>query len=433
MSALPKLGWIVLQLAPAAAFFLLSLFSDWAREHLTVVLPLWLVAQLATILASNWPSLETWRAHRAARARLTNYSRAVLEEIVHLIPGIAEPIPRQEADKIAKLLKLGQRVLLVGEAGTGKTGILRELASRLPDRPVILLDARDFADCRSFEDMGRRLSLPAVDIVECVRRWARSRRAVLVLDQCDSIMHTDARNLLLDFVMNCSEESRLGIVLVARPHESKGMTELLKIKSDCLTCAVESQPLSTDEASAMLHRIGVKSPPAAVVELARNLLELSMIGDLVETEGLSSLGEIEGELGLWERYRTSLATRESATRAADETVINRAIDLATECLRHPRATCELSSPLTREDGRLVSRQVLVRDVNVGERYRFRHESFRNYLFAWDAAKRKQWSLADIKNAIGAGQAGVVSDWIVRLYAAMDESLAASFLAEMLND
>jgi len=430
MSALRVICWILLQVLPSVGFFM-ALYGDWVRKNLAIAIPVWLVVQVGAVLEANRGRVQKLLAHRSARRRLRTYSQAVVSQIVHLIPGIPEPIDRTEVDTIAKLLKLRQRVLLVGEAGTGKTGILWALASQLCDRPLILLDARDFADCKSFEDMGQRLALTGVGIVDCLRRWGRRRRAVLVLDQCDSVMHTAAGNLVLDFVMNCSAEPRLGLVFVTRPHESKGMVDLLKIKSDVLTREVKSQPLSANEATRLLECIGVTSPTPEVTELARNLLELSMIGDLVQTNGADSLEGIDGELGLWERYRLSLAGREGATRSPDAAIAERAIGLAAESLKHLRGTCQLTSPRTREDERLLSRQVLVKDV--GERYRFRHERFRDYLFAWDATKRKQWSLADIKDAIGAGQAGVVSDWVVRLYEEMDDGLAASFLAEMLND
>ncbi len=382
------------------------------------------VGGVLTIAREEWAATAGTRAQKFSWKALSRYSKRVLGSVDRTIKGLNGALARKETLQVITKLGMGERVILKGEGGTGKTGIVAELAERIGGkRPVFVLDARDVYGCDSFEDIARRLEIGDVGICETIRLWGHKKHAILMVDQCDSIWRSELRYPLLDMLKECAKEPRLGIVLVIRKHEGKGLENLESLGFS--TTVVEVQPLSESDTKELLARLGISEPSARLLAICENLLNLSMVADLVAERGTEATRDIDSEMGLWERYRLSL-DREEPGRELRQDVLARAVALAANCLKSDRFMCDVGLAPSREDERLLSRGIVV-ETGVGRMCRFRHEKFRDYLYAWDAVQRGL-SYGEVFADLGE-RTGVVAEWMLRLYGQVQSDAAASFFEQ----
>jgi hypothetical protein len=105
-------------------------------------------------------------------------------------------IPRKEAKiGLHELLESKQSILLVGEAGVGKSGVLIQILEGLKENGVLLLAFRvdRLEPVVSPNNLGQQLGLPASPAV-VLANIAQKRECVLLIDQLDAISLASGRS-----------------------------------------------------------------------------------------------------------------------------------------------------------------------------------------------------------------------------------------------
>jgi len=169
-----------------------SLLADFAQEHLRKTLD----------VTEIWQHLES---HKLYPRRLENDPRIVpavadlkarFKESIGLDLIDGELIHRDETDRLLANLKEHAVVILHGQPGQGKSGILYELVQKLKDDGVtyvpIRLDRNE--PKHTPQQFGSDLGLPESP-VHCLKALCVGRQGVLILDQLDAIRWTSRHSL----------------------------------------------------------------------------------------------------------------------------------------------------------------------------------------------------------------------------------------------
>ncbi len=104
-------------------------------------------------------------------------------------------IHRAETDRVIEMLQQGKHVILHGEAGVGKSGVLYELTTLLTQRGYTYLPVR--LDRKTPENtavhFGQILGLPASPVA-CLAAMVGQKPGILILDQLDALRWTSAHS-----------------------------------------------------------------------------------------------------------------------------------------------------------------------------------------------------------------------------------------------
>lgn len=346
-------------------------------------------------------------------------TRAYLDRDAVKMP-ILGTLQRPESDLLLGTLEGSGSAVLTGVGGAGKTGIVTALALRLQEagHPILYLPATEFARSLSTpKEVGDHLPMetPLVKALDYIGRIAES--CYLFIDQLDFVAGSDLSITLCNLAKIAAAMEGVYVVVVTRPYQARigrGFREL-----DFLP-KVEVRPLEPGQVCELLKSLGISSPSDDLLALADNILNLSLIAELVE-EGIG-LGHIDNEPQLWNRYLRSIEEREGVD------ALGVAITLATESLREGRrdlAILQLDHP-TRA---LISRRVIVQ-VN-GHMYRFRHERLQDYLYAWEATRTRK-TASEILADMDEGAAYGVIEWMSKIYQSEAPQYALRFVREGLH-
>jgi len=355
--------------------------------------------------------------------QFSRHTKKALDQIRLLVPGIPDSLHRDEVGRCEDQLQGNKSVTLTGEAGTGKSGIGKKLA--LPvieqDSVVLLLDARRVAHIRSEAELRQHFGLKG-PVCSAIGRIGRYRGCRFIVDQLDNVVESIAAKLLVELMVECHELEGVEVVAISRKRESHEGKLLQPLLSAGFT-EVTSYPLNENRAREVLQKMGIAEPTQELVDLGRNLLNLEIIGTIMEREPLFDFSFITDELDLWEHYRESLLEREG------EEVIAEAVRLARDGLSHPERMIELDYPCPQSQRRLISSGVVV--CQHGRVYRFFHEKLQDFLYAWDVTERCA-STSTVINEIGPHRARNVIVWMDKIYARQSSPFRKQFLREVLN-
>lgn len=142
-------------------------------------------------------------------------------------PILGELFHRKESDQAINHLQAGHSLLLLGSAGTGKSGCLHEIISNLKKEMIPYLGIRlDRAiQANTAEQYGQALGLPASP-VRCLHAISANNPCVIVLDQLDALRWTAAHSssaleVCKELIreadgLNQSRNGKISIVLVCR-------------------------------------------------------------------------------------------------------------------------------------------------------------------------------------------------------------------------
>jgi hypothetical protein len=332
-----------------------------------------------------------------------------------LIPGIPNSIERTQTGEVEELLEHGKPVLIVGEPGTGKSGIAMALCKPRgqPELPVLLLDAQRRGSVRDLPHLAELVDLRD-SVTSGIERLARRGGCRLIIDQLDSASADGAGRVFVDLARAVAAVPAAQVVVLSRRRESYERV-LLQPLLEAKFIEVECSELSDAEARTLLQRIGVDTPTQEMVELSRNLLNLSMIASIRDRHPSFALGSDFDERLLREAYVAAI--RDAEARLAHrptfgDAVIAEAYRLAKVGLKNHDRMFEIASPPTPEQRSLASWQVVVQDQ--GRTYRFMHERLQDYLYARDAVDRR-CTPDEVVDEIGSLRTRAVFPWMLRLY------------------
>lgn len=326
-----------------------------------------------------------------------------IENIYKEIEGIG-PIDRVETPRIQGRLEEMENVSVTGEGGIGKSGILAGIAEAW-NSSVLFIDASAHASIESETDLAEQIGRePTLDELQRpIRRISIIHPLLVVVDQLDDVGPT-AGKAYTDFIRTVAEYDNTAVAFACRTHDLDSRPEF-----DWLSSA---ETFSTERTVGFLDQSDVRgyigdltgsNPPDEVVRLGRKIEHLDVIAELA-TEDVD-FDNISGEVSLWEGYRKLLEHEEQLdddSRRGDR-VVRQAIEYAQTAIEDPAGGVNLfpiPADLAWEDRQLINRNVIEEAQHrPGERqYRFRHQGFPRYLYAWEAVQQNQ-SIQEVASQI----------------------------------
>lgn len=318
-------------------------------------------------------------------------------------------IPRAETQKLIERISHdedGSDSVLIGKAGTGKTGCIIEFIEALQKRsdPAIVLAFRldRLAPVSTTVALGRQLGLgesPALVLAAA----ADKQDAVLVIDQLDAVSTTsgrssnfiDAVEALLSDVNGLRQRVKLHVVVVCRAFDWHNDHRLRKLLAkDSQEKEIKITEFSVDEVKSVLSAEGFNpkffnQQHLVLLRLPQNLSMFLDAGfDPAQAGKFNTAKDLYDHY--WEEKRRTVSER--ALPSPD-----RWIDVIQLLCDEMTRTQQLSVPREKLDrfepayiGQMASEGVLTCDRY---RYGFGHESFFDYCFA-RAFSAKEQSLAE---------------------------------------
>ena len=308
-------------------------------------------------------------------------------------------IPREETQAaLASLTSKGGRkgVLLSGEAGVGKSGVVLQVLEELREEEVPVLALRvDRLDPTPLpNEIGRQLELPGSPVA-VLGGVAQGRNCVLVIDQLDAVSLASGRHPQFfdgvdELIRQAEAYSRMRLLVACRNFDLENDHRLRRLANErgvLNTVAVNRLPEETvrETVAAMGIEAGGLSPDQ--VRLLSVPLHLSLLAEISETPAARDLNfRTAKDLfdRFWDRKRAVLRERTGRSVRWPE-VIDALCDRMSE-KRTLSAPAEKVDEYGDDAQAMASENVLVRDR---DRYAFFHESFFDYAFARRFAGRER--------------------------------------------
>lgn len=360
-----------------------------------------------------------------------------LKGVSTAIPLLDQHLSRSEVSEIHTKLTAGDGIVVTGEGGVGKSGVLTQLVEQWTDSPILFIDARRFSECSTATELRHAFDFNG-SLLDAVARVGRHTNCLVIVDQLDNIGGTPAANIFTDFLIAMSDVDGVYPVAACRSWDLENQRVFESLADEDGFTTVPVSELSRSQVHDTLSDLGITDYSDELLTLGRNLLNLSIIAELkTQTEPSQvDFADIRTQVELWDQYQEALVERETQggewdERSGDE-VRARAIELAQTGLRDGSRVFPISLRRERPDKRLISRDVIVKEV--GERYRFRHEELQDYFYAWNAVNRLGWTtpqevLGEIDERVAAG----VFRWMVRILLKRGGVSAKEFLDSALSD
>lgn len=358
-----------------------------------------------------------------------------LSPIETTLPYLNHRIDRSETSDILSRLSEGQSILLAGDAGVGKTGILRQVIDRWTSTPALFIDARRFSEVSNQTEFRQELDFNG-PLADAISRVGHHNGCLLVVDQLDNIGGTPAAGLFTSLLTDVTELDNVNVLVGCREWDLRNRDVFTSLTQSDGFELVELSGLSESTVRTVIDELKISKCSEEIITLSTNLLNLSIIAELREQTALDQIDYslIKNQVELWDRYQRTLVDRETQgaewDRESGYKVRARAVELAERGLSDGTRVVPISLRRNRADERLISRNVLQHER--GERYRFRHDELQDYFYAWNVVQRQGWTtprpvLEEINEQVAAG----VFRWMLRILLAEDAELAAEFLNDAL--
>lgn len=332
-------------------------------------------------------------------AAVESQSRIFLNQLrTRTIAGML--IPREEADRAVQVLTRpsGRKVvMLCGEAGVGKSGLLPQVADPLRDQgwPVLAFRVDRLEPTPSPRKVGEQLGLPGSPAL-VLASIAAGKDSLLVIDQLDAVSLASGRNpqfwdCLEEILLQALECPHMRVLLACRGFDlendhrirrltgKEGVAEVLQVKG-----------LPDDTVRRVVSDLGLDAthPSTNQLKLLSVPLHLSLLAQVASGSGIGNLGfdTVEDLYDLfWDHKQDVIRTKLGRPPRFTEV-----LDILTGYMSERQL---LYAPAVVLDGfeedtqAMASENVLVKDDN---KYSFFHEGFFDYSFArrWCAQGKK---------------------------------------------
>jgi ATPase family associated with various cellular activities (AAA) len=150
------------------------------------------------IRAEGKLTLKVWELDPTLSERLSNETSAYLGTYVPFGAG-GELIPRAEAVMVFNRIWADDRpsvILLTGVAGSGKSGVIRELIGKLVGAgiPHLALRIDHYLDCTTPNALGKAVTDREESPAATLKGIATDKLSVLIIDQVDAVSEVSGRN-----------------------------------------------------------------------------------------------------------------------------------------------------------------------------------------------------------------------------------------------
>lgn len=353
------------------------------------------------------------------------------------IPNLNRQLSRSEVSDIHTQLSEANGVIVAGDGGVGKTGVLTQVAEQWTESPILFIDARRFSECSTEAELRQAFDFNG-SLADAVTRVGRHNSCLVIVDQLDNIGGTPTASVFTDFLTAVSDVDGVHLITACRSWDLENQQIFESLADEEAFTTVTVSELSPPRVRTVLEDLGITDYSDELLALGQNLLNLSIIAELqthTDQPQIDFTG-IKTQVELWEQYQETLVERETRGGEWDEQsgdeVRTRAIELAQRGLQNGSRVFPISLRRDRPDKRLISRGVIVNEV--GERYRFRHEELQDYFYAWNAVNRRGWTtpqevLGEIDERVAAG----VFRWMLRIRLKRGAAPAREFLDAALSD
>ncbi len=326
------------------------------------------------------------------------------------IEGLPDVIARAEVDDIEKLIQIGESVLVIGEPGTGKSGISYLLAERAKQRGQahLVLNCRLLQSVRTEQDLKGYLSLDAFSLARaCSAVRSDGEPFLLIVDQLDSVLGVEASDAVLEAALGCHEKGDIRVVVFSRSGEAREKNVIETVSKEGFT-TVSCEELT--DATAYLLELGIASPSQELLGLARNLLHLSLIAKIKQKKPDADFSALTSEVALWEE-RLKVFNEQHKIKGA--TLIATLTSLAATALKSEDGTFVVDDPPSDEHEPLLSEQLIRRQYLQSDVCLFTHERMQDFLYArWLLKKGKDATFATQK--LGPFRAHNVHIWLNKI-------------------
>ena len=221
------------------------------------------------------------RRHAAARAALGEATRLALNDIRNRVGNVV--LSRQERVAAARdALDVGRYVEIRGEAGVGKSGVLRQMAEAMQAEGQVIVLSPGRCVARGWAAMRAQLGFDGT-VRELLVELANDGGATIFVDNLDSFS-VEERLTVVDVVGEASLVPGVAVVATARPEF--GIEEPTWLPSDALTRLIQTEPITIDELSkSEVEQLTTKDPSLAPLltegnparQVARNLFRLARL------------------------------------------------------------------------------------------------------------------------------------------------------------
>ncbi len=308
-------------------------------------------------------------------------------------------LPRHEVQTVnAHLKKTHEKagVLVTGEAGIGKSGVMLQVVEKLLDAgiPVVALRADQLEFTSLPDDVGKQIGLPGSP-ANVLAVLAQGKRCVLVIDQLDALSLASGRNpdlfeCVYEIVQQAQAHPNMRILLACRKFDLDNDHRLRRLTdSNGVAEAIAVERLAHEAVREVVEGFGLDADSlnARQLDLLSIPLHLKLLSELVPDEEIHALNfETAQDLyaRFW-RYKQRVIQKRMGRTVQWTQVVYALSDHMHErqTLNAPEVTVENWQS---DAEAMVSENILVLE---NKRYSFFHEGFFDYAFARRFAGRPQ--------------------------------------------
>ncbi|MDP9369196.1 MAG: ATP-binding protein [Chloroflexota bacterium] len=303
-------------------------------------------------------------------------------------------IQRAEADQILSTIDLkgdAPGVALVGEAGVGKSGVMRQLLSALEGRgiPFLALRVDRLQPVQLVRDLGCQLGLPGSPAA-ALAAVAQGRECVLVVDQLDAVsLASGRRTELFDPVAELARQAahlpNVFLVLSCRKFDLDNdhrLRDLVRKQGVAQEMQVGRLSEATVRDTVTGLGLDARRLTASQVKLLEVPLHLSLLAEIAPDPSRDPLGfETVTDLydRFWDRKQRLLLERRGGPVPQWVTIMDRLTSYMSDhqSLTAPKWVVDEFEP---DLHAVVSEHVVAEDDD-GHRLAFFHDGFFDYVFA----------------------------------------------------
>lgn len=221
------------------------------------------------------------RRHATARAALAESSRLALADIRNRVGNVV--LARQERVAATReALDRGRYVEVRGDAGVGKSGVLRQMAEAMQAESQVIVLSPGRCVPRGWTAMRAQLGFDGT-LRELLAELANDGGAMIFVDNLDSFS-TEERLTVVDVVGEASVVP--GVAVIATARREFGIDEPSWLPSDALARLGQTDPITIGELSSVeIEQLKVTDPSLAPLltdghparRVARNLFRLARL------------------------------------------------------------------------------------------------------------------------------------------------------------
>lgn len=344
-----------------------------------------MVVSNRSTLKSRYPSLQT------IRNRFSNETTQALDRIQTTIDGL-DHIERPETDRAVERLSNGENVIVTGEGGVGKSGILATVTTKW-EEDVLFIDASAHSTVRNRAELSSALGFDD-GIQRPIEQLAVASHVLIIVDQLDDIDRA-AGKVYQEFILDTADLDNVTVAFACRDHDLTVRREYEPLdNAESFSTRLTIGLLRTTDAEEHVQELIGESPSDELVKIGRKIENLDIIAQLAK-DGVDFSG-ISGEIPLWDKFREQLGREDhphDGTRSGDD-IIERLIEYAVDAIEDESDGLNIFTVSTSQDWidqRLINRGVIEESTDRpgNRKYRFRHLDFQRYLYAWNAVQENR--------------------------------------------